>query len=91
MAAMLLCLIGIGWILWFNLFYLLWRMWRLLNVSSPIPDPDIETEELFVLKTKGMKKTIKKTIEIHDFNRKREGENRERMILSPFLKLSGKI
>ena len=48
-----------------------------------------ETNELFVLKTKWLKETTKKTIEIHDFTLKIEDEDKLK-ISSPNFKLAGK-
>ena len=47
----------------------------------------VETDELFVLKTKWIKETTKKTIEIHDFLKKIEDDKKG--IQSPKFKLAG--
>ena len=49
-----------------------------------------ETKELFVLKSKWINETTKKTIEIHDFILKIEDEDKKLKIASPRFKLAGK-
>ena len=49
-----------------------------------------ETNELFVLKTKWLKETTKKTIEIHDFiNKIEDQDNNKKKIVSPKFKIAG--
>ena len=48
----------------------------------------VETDELFVLKTRWIKETTKKTIEIHDFIKKIEDQEKKiKAIVSPKLEL----
>ena len=61
-----------------------------LKKQSKDEKPEVESDELFVLKTKWRKETTKKTIEIHDFILKIEDENKNLKIVSPKFKLGGR-